>query len=87
MPLYTYDCSTCGDVQVDIRLIEDRDNVKRCNCGANMKRRMEAVSGIFVDMPGAPHENRSDEFWLRAEKHKQKQMRKRDGLDCKQNEI
>ncbi len=77
MPLYNYDCPKCGSMQTDMRLIINRDMPKKCTCGVFMKRRMEVIGGIFVDMPGAPHEGRSDEYWARAERVKQKKKKKR----------
>lgn len=38
MPIYPFECPSCGAAVEEIRPLRDRDRLCRCECGAKMRR-------------------------------------------------
>lgn len=58
MPLYEYECPTCGSTKVDMRTIAERNDAPNCfRCKKAMALILSAVQG-FVKNPAADHTRR-----------------------------
>lgn len=75
MPIYSYECSECGNALDVSRPMADRDGALPCRCGTNMKR-VWTMPTVFIDKAGNV-DDRSDEFWERSERIRQKGQKRR----------
>lgn len=80
MPIYRYQCPWCGRYVTVIRPIDDRDKPVECpdQCTPNCERIFESPT-VFIGRAGENYDainSRSDEYWERAERNKQKRVKK-----------
>jgi len=76
MPLYEYRCEACGKSHELIVKFENRNLHQQCPvCNSTMPRQLTSPK-VFVGMAGCI-EGRPDEFWERADRHKEKKLAKR----------
>lgn len=52
MPIYQYRCPECQNEVEAILPIQDRDNIRICDCGGNMERLMSVPALIVMAITG-----------------------------------
>jgi putative FmdB family regulatory protein len=58
MPYYTYQCRGCGNLQSDVRLIDERHDAPKCHkCKGETGLVVDPVRGIVKDPAGGPRNN------------------------------
>lgn len=80
MPLFEYRCDACGKTHEILVALANRNAPQPCPaCNAGMPR-MFSSPKIFNERAGCI-EGRPDEFWERADRHKESQLKKRVDAD------
>jgi len=49
MPLYEYECETCGNHQDAVRLVDERDRSPECKCGASTVRVFSVQRSVICE--------------------------------------
>lgn len=81
MPLYEYECYNCGGKSEEMRPIKEANKRNPCiYCGLDIMHRVFSVPNVFIGIAGCV-EGRGDEFWNRAEKKRQKELKQRKEAD------
>lgn len=79
MILYEYECAVCKKTFEAFSIFEERNSHECPKCKSNCPRIFSSPR-IFVERAGCI-EGRPDEFWERADRHKEGQLKKRVDAD------
>ena len=76
MALYEYECTGCNEKFEEFSQFSKRNDFKVCPSCNGVAKRVFSSPRVFVERAGCI-EGRPDEFWSRADRHKESNLKKR----------